>query len=327
MSEVRISGLCHLPPVTRYRPSGLPGPARTLHARHDRGKVLPGPRERGLGAVLRALTLASPHDVVNLASLIPYLNPSAAERAEATAQVKRVLGETCCRCYPRRPGERHPGRGHIRLFDPDDSPAHVLAELAVSEQERAQAADELIALLGRCAETQAEGFSAAIDSLDPSAAQRETAGNILLARLPAERKRWDIVSMPGAIASLCQAPAQRAAALQALTKRILSADAYDLDSPEMTAEITKLITDLAGDDHDLGRARAILAAEWAGRGAASWPACSARAALGSRGHRFPGAGAAACGRRTPPASPGSACAATRPSSAARVSRRPPWSTR
>jgi hypothetical protein len=156
----------------------------------------------------------------------------------------------------------------MRLFDPEDSPAYVLAELAVSGEERAQAADELVALLGRCAETPAEGFTTAISSLDPSATQREVAGNILLARQPAERRWRGILSIPGAIASLCKASAQRAAALQALTERIVSADAHVVDSPGMIAEITELITNLADDDHDLGRARAILAAE-ASREAAS----------------------------------------------------------
>lgn len=179
--------------------------------------------------------------------------------------MKRVLGETCCRCYPRRPGT---GQRHMRLFDPDNSPAHVLAELAVSGEERTQAANELVALLGRCPEMPAEGFSAAICSLDPSAAQREAAGNILLARLAAGRRRWDVVALANAIASLCQAPAQRAAALQALTERIVSACEYVVDSPRRTAEIRELIRDLAGDDHDLGHARAILAAE-ASREAAS----------------------------------------------------------
>jgi NACHT domain len=224
-------------------------------------------RERVLAAVLRALALTSPQDAIGLASLVPRLSPSAAERAQARAQVKQALGEACCRHFPRRPSQPRLGSESMRLSDPDDSPAYVLAELAVSGEERALAADELVALLGRCPEMPAEGFSAAIGSLDPSAAQREAAGSILLARLPAEL-RWDVVSMPGAIAALCQAPAQRAAALHALTESLVSTDAHVTDSAEMIAEITELITDLAGDDHDLGRARAVLAAE-ASREAAS----------------------------------------------------------
>jgi hypothetical protein len=244
-----------------------PPQARHLH------QIAAGPvlglvgHERVLGAVLRALALTSPQDAINLASLVPRLNPSAAERAQARAQVKQALGEACCRHYPRRPSQPRLGSKSMRLFDPDQSPAWVLAELAVSGEERALAADELVALLGRCPEMPAEGFSAAIGSLDPSAAQREAAGSILLARLPAER-RWDVVSLPGAVAALCQAPAQRAAALQALTESLVSTDVHVTDSAEMIAEITELITDLAGDDHDLGRARAILVAE-ASREAAS----------------------------------------------------------
>lgn len=193
-------------------------------------------------AVFRALSQRSRWldlDALPLAALAAGLAPDAAERAAARQRVIRALGTGS---YSRHSlsGERE---------------AELLTRLAATGEEKVQVVEELVRSLEHHDRLLALTADVIV-RLDPADEQRRAACAILLDRLRSDDAALDPGDLGKAIARLRPTSGERAAAVDAMTLRVISG--YD---PYSLAETDAALTELTAPGPERTRARGILIEE------------------------------------------------------------------